>query len=74
MDETKTGGRRRLGRDASEHIRFRVPGEIKRRWRRMCQQRCRTESSVAREMLSDYLNHYRTEGARAAWVPTKISN
>ena len=73
MDKAKTGGRPRLGKDASEHIRFRVSREIKRRRKRMCQQRCRSESSVAREMLSDYLTHYRDEGARAAWVPKKIS-
>ena len=69
---TKTGGRPRLGRDPSEFIRVRVPGEIKRRWRRMCAQRNRTESSVLREMLDDYLRHYKTEGARAAWVPQRI--
>ena len=63
--------RKRLGKETSEVMRFRVPGEVARQWRRMARQRCRNPSSIARQVVEDYLKHYRASGARASWVPAQ---
>ena len=63
--------RKRLGKEISEVMRFRVPGEGARQWRRMARQRCRNPSSLHRQVVEEYLRHYQASGARAAWVPAQ---